>query len=222
MPDRKMVLLDESVPAIKQRWNEGHEVIHSALSWHGMVLLGDDKLTLSLGCHEQIEAEANYGAGRLLFLQKKFEAMARDSKPSFSLVQRISRKFGNSLTSTLWRCIEILDIPAVGIVSQHPRYTDANFDPSSPCRYFIRSRKFVEEFSNVGEQDVFRVVRDACTYKKGGPIAAAEVILVNDRGEKHVFVLETFYNRYEALSLIIHSRAYAIVCAVPNKRCNYR
>jgi hypothetical protein len=179
-----------------------------------MVLLGDDKLTLSLGCHEQIEAEANYGADRLLFLQEKFEAMARGSKPSFSLVQTISRNFGNSLTSTLWRSIEILDVPAVGPASQHPKYTDATFDPNNPCRYFIRSRVYVDEFSNIGEQDVFRIVQKACTYKKGGPIAGGEVLVMNTRGEKHLFTLETFYNRYEALSLILHLKACVTLVAV--------
>ena len=70
VPDRKMILLDETEPDIKQRWNESHEIVHSILEWHGSVLLGDDRLTLNLVCHEQIEAEANFGAGRLLFLQE--------------------------------------------------------------------------------------------------------------------------------------------------------
>jgi Zn-dependent peptidase ImmA (M78 family) len=69
VPDRKIILIDQTEPEIKQRWNESHEVIHSLLEWHGPVMLGDDKLTLNLVCHEQIEAEANYGAGRLLFLE---------------------------------------------------------------------------------------------------------------------------------------------------------
>ena len=60
VPDRKMILLDETEPDIKQRWNESHEIVHSILDWHGSVLLGDDRLTLNLVCHEQIEAEANF------------------------------------------------------------------------------------------------------------------------------------------------------------------
>jgi hypothetical protein len=40
----------------------------------------------------------------------------------------------------MWRLVEALDIPALGIVSQHPRYPDGDFDPTDPCRYFIRVR----------------------------------------------------------------------------------
>ena len=214
VPDHKMVLLDEEVPPIKQRWSEGHEIIHSIVEWHGTMMLGDDKLTLSLGCHEQIEAEANYGAGRLLFLQGKFESMALDSKPSFASVQAISRTFGNSLTSTLWRCIEILDIPALGMVTQHPKYPDDRFDPDNPCRYFISSKRFAGEFSNVTEKEAFAIVRGVTTYKKGGPIAGGDVVLTNDRGESHVFSLETFFNRHEALTFIIHKKPCAPLIAV--------
>ena len=80
VPDRKIILLDETEPDIKQRWNESHEIVHSLLEWHGSVMLGDDRITLNLACHEQIEAEANFGSGRLLFLQEQFESAARDSK----------------------------------------------------------------------------------------------------------------------------------------------
>ena len=214
VPDQKLVLLDEEVPPIKQRWSEGHEIIHSVVEWHGTMMLGDDKLTLSLGCHEQIEGEANYGAGRLLFLQEKFDAVALGSKASFSSVQTISRMFGNSLTSTLWRCIEIQDIPALGMVSQHPKYPDERFDPNEPCRYFIRSKRFASEFSNVTEQEAFGIVQDSCTYRKGGPIAGGDIVLRNDRGEKHVFSLETFYNRHEALTFMTYKKPCAPLLAV--------
>ena len=99
-------------------------LIHSVLEWHGSALLGDNQITLKLGCHERIEAEANYGAGRLLFLQDQFDRIALDSKPDFGLIKEIAHDFGNSMTSTLWRFVEAMDIPALGIVSQHPHYID--------------------------------------------------------------------------------------------------
>lgn len=216
VPDRNRILLDSSQPKLKWRWFEGHEIIHSVIPHHSPLMHGDDLYTLSPDCHAQLENEANYGAGRLLFLQSQLEHFVRSTPPSFRIVKEASKHFHNTMTSSLWRVVETLDIPAVGIVSQHPKYTDATFDPSNPCRYFIRSRKFLDEFSNVSEQDAFRVVQAACTYKQGGPIAGGEVVLTNDRGEKHVFLLEAFYNRYEALSLAIHSKARAVATAVPS------
>jgi len=118
VPDRKIILLDETEPDIKQRWNESHEIVHSLLEWHGSVMLGDDRITLNLACHEQIEAEANFGSGRLLFLQEQFESAARDSKCCMEEDSRAGHSFGNSITSTLWRFVELMDYPVLGVVSQ--------------------------------------------------------------------------------------------------------
>jgi len=34
LPDRKRILLDESLPVLKHRWNEAHEIGHSIIPWH--------------------------------------------------------------------------------------------------------------------------------------------------------------------------------------------
>lgn len=215
VPDRKMILLDETVPPIKQRWSESHEIIHSVLDWHGSVLLGDNQITLKLGCHERIEAEANYGAGRLLFLQEHFDQIALDSKPNFDFIKSIARSFGNSLTSTLWRLVEGMDTPALGVVSQHPHYIDSTFNPSSPCRYFVRSRKFEERFAGVTEMQVFQMLQRVCDFRKGGPIGNDEIVLSDDRGEQHLFSFESFSNRYEVLTLILYLKPRSTSLAVP-------
>ena len=54
------------------RWNEGHEIGHSIIPWHQDIMLGDNALTLYPDCQEQVEAEANHAAGRLLFLRERF------------------------------------------------------------------------------------------------------------------------------------------------------
>jgi hypothetical protein len=74
VPDRKRILIDAELPPPKQRWSEAHEVLHNVLPWHDGVARGDHKRTLSPTCHDQVEGEANHGAGRLLFLGSRFEA----------------------------------------------------------------------------------------------------------------------------------------------------
>lgn len=206
VPDRKIILIDETEPDIKQRWNESHEVIHSLLEWHGSVMLGDDKLTLNLVCHDQVEAEANYGAGRLLFLQGEFERVARDAKCRMEDIRAIGGAFGNSITSTLWRFVELMVEPALGIVSQHPRYTDEKFDPTDPCRYFIRSSAFAQQFSNVEETNAFALLRSKCSWRKYGPIADDEVMLTDDNGHNHIFQLDAFHNHHETLTVFVYKR----------------
>ena len=74
--------------------------------WHDAVMHGDMKRTLSLACEEQVESEANFAAGRLLFLQDAFVEHVRSSPLTFESVKALSKVFGNTITSTLWRAVE--------------------------------------------------------------------------------------------------------------------
>ena len=53
-------------------------------------MFGDTEVTLSPTCHEQIEAQANFGAGRLLFFQDQLRDFMSLSEPNFALVQSIT------------------------------------------------------------------------------------------------------------------------------------
>src|SRR5262249_32834887 len=106
LPDQKRILLDRDLPPIKYRWNEAHELGHNIIPWHASLALGDTEQTLRPFCHAQIEAEANYAAGQILFLGERFAQEARDSPPNLDLIRGMSKRFGNTITSTLWRFVE--------------------------------------------------------------------------------------------------------------------
>jgi len=204
LPDRRRVLIDSSQPKLKWRWSEAHEIIHDGVPWHQDAMFGDTEYTLSPACHEQIEAEANYGAGRLLFFQDQFREFVSGSEPTFELIKSANKRYGNTMTSTLWRLVEALDIPALGLVGPHPRGKSAADGQIQECRYFIRSRAFIEQFASITEQEACNVLRANASYRRGGPIANDEVILSDDRGQKQMFHLESFYNGHEALTIFAH------------------
>jgi hypothetical protein len=199
IPEQKVILLDDALPAPKLRWNEAHEVGHSILEWHQEMLLGDTKITLSPECHERIENEANFAAGRLLFLRDRFTAECLDSEASIKNIQRLSKTFGNTITSTLWRTIETLPYPAVGILSPHPKYRPE--DGQEAWRYFIRSPQFERQFAKSSPESVFNQVRGYCGYTKRGPLGAGDVEITDDNGTSHIFAFETFHNSHESLTL---------------------
>lgn len=200
LPDSKRILIDQDLHPMKQRWGEAHEIGHDIIPWHQGLMLGDTTATLRPGCHAHLEAEANYAVGRLLFLQDGLRERVT-GRPNIKVVRELAKDFGNSLTATLWRVVEALDYPAVGAVTCHPHRTGADFDPTSPCRYFLRSRRFAAEFSRVDELQVFAAVRGYAADRKGGPLGSSDVVLVDDADQDHVFLFETFCNRYEALTL---------------------
>jgi hypothetical protein len=121
------------------------------------------------------------------------------------------------MTSTLWRFVEQLgeEKPMVGLVTVHPHKLPDDHDPAAPCRYFIESPAFRLQFGSVAEVDVFDALQEYCSKAKGGPLGSAEVLLRDVNGTGHVFWFETFFNRYEALTLAYHVREHRLVVAIP-------
>lgn len=217
IPDQKRILLDKDEPVLKHRWNEGHEIAHSILPWHEGAMLGDDINTLIPSCHAQLEHEANYGTGKLLFLRNRFTVEALDLEQTISSVNELADNFGNTRTSTFWRCVETWGarIPVLGVITGHPHPTmrKNNFDEANPCRHFIQSPVFAQKFSNVNEKDVFNEIVSYCSRNRGGPLGAGEVILFDDNGDGHWFSFETFSFHHNILTLGIYSGPHRKVIA---------
>ena len=205
LPDRKRILLDAALPELKHRWNEAHEICHSLLPWHQDVMLGDNTYTLLPACHEEVEAEANCGAGSLLFLRERFTEEAHSIEPTIGGIRKLKRIFGNTISTTLYRFVETtgIDIPLVGMITGHPHVSrrSDDVDPANPCRRFIRSPAFARQFGRISEADLFAVVASYCGAQGGGPLGEDETILTDDNGDRHRFHFETFFNQYDALTL---------------------
>ena len=206
LPDRKRILIDDNVPDLKKRHTEGHEITHSITPHHGPFLFGDDQETLRSSCHEKLEAEANFGSEQLLFLRGRFVAEAHDLPLTLATVRALAKTFGNTMTMTLWRLVEEVrdDEPIFGVISPHPKHLCDDFDSRTPCRYFIESPAFRERFGIVTEVAVFEAIQGYASFSRGGPLGDGDVVFVGRDGERHRFHMETFFNRYEALTLGTH------------------
>lgn len=208
IPDQKRILLDATLPEKKHRWNEAHEIGHSLLPWHEDTMLGDNAHTLSRDCHDQVEAEANFAAGKLLFLRDRFTNEALDLSPNIATIQMLHRTFGNTLSTTFYRFIETVghDKPMVGLISDHPHPDRRahDFDPLLPCRHHIRSGAFANKFSKIRDVDLFSYIAGYCGSQRGGPLGNSEFLIKDDNGDLHRFYFETFFNRYDALTFGVH------------------
>ncbi|ODT86210.1 MAG: DUF955 domain-containing protein [Nitrosomonadales bacterium SCN 54-20] len=218
IPDSKRIMLDGDLPQKKYRWNEAHEIGHSLIPWHDEMMFGDNEQTLSTDCHEQIETEANFAAGRLLFLRDRFSQEACDMNRSITSVQSLHRRFGNTITTTLYRFVETTGIalPILGLITRHPHASQkkSGDDLLPPCRHFIQSPSFAARFSQLTENEIFKAISRYCGAQKGGPLGNAELILKDDNGDQHRFFFETFYNRYDALTMGIYLGPVALMIAV--------
>lgn len=198
MPDRKRIFVDESVPDLKKRWYESHEIGHSLIPWHADYTLGDNRSTLSQGCHERIEAEANYAAGRLLFPNDVFTHQRLASPLSIARVREISKQFGNTITSTLWRCVEQSEELTFAAIGEHPR---RKRDGKPTIEYFIRSQIFAKQFPNVADSDVWSWLCSYCGTRATGPVGATEITIRDANRVPQVFFIESFSNGYNLLTM---------------------
>lgn len=208
LPDQKRIFLDSSLPPLKHRWNEAHEIGHSIIPWHEDAMLGDNNTTLSLDCREQIENEANYAAGRLLFLGDHFYIASESLCPNFKSIAALSKEFGNSLTSTFYRFVEQMGdtTPLVGIVSPHPHSTRraGMVNSQNVCKYFVQSKAFAAQFSRITGDQIFHEAARYCSPASGGILGTSEINLCDNNGELHAFGFETFFNRYDALTIGVY------------------
>lgn len=198
LPDRKRIYIDYSVPDLKKRWCESHEVAHSLIPWHTYYMLGDNRTTLSPACHQIIEAEANYGAGQLIFPHSVFTEARLASQISLSFVQTLAKSFGNTITSTLWRCVEQSEEILFATIGGHPYYSRKEIQN---IEYFICSESFEQQFSNVTEENVWSWILSYCSHTKVGPLGQAEVVIIDVNQESHVFLIESFSNSHSVLTL---------------------
>jgi len=210
LPDQKRILIDRKMPELKQRWGEAHEIGHSLIDWHEPLIHGDQHSTLSISCREQIEAEANYAAGRLLFLQDRFVEEVYSSDICFERIQQLCKTFGNTMTSTLWRTVESLDVPAFGLVSIHPH--DELRDGQEPVRYFLHSQCFKDKFASIAAIQLFRCLGKVC-HGRRGPIGAGDILLSDVNKTQHVFSVECFNNSWDTLTFGVYRKVY--VAPVP-------
>ena len=219
LPDRKRILIDADSPKLKQRWYEAHEVGHSLIPWHEDYPYGDSEETLTPMCAERLESEANYTAGQMLFMMDRFTVEALDLNTSLDSVKALAKHFGNTLTSTLWRFVEEAHhgAPMVGIVTPNPFRVD-NVTPEThrARQYCIESPQFKARFSTISEAYLVNVVNGYISYRRGGPLGKAEVVLIDNNGDKHIFYFDTFSTGYSFLTLGVYKRPAVSLITVPH------
>ncbi|MBX9896403.1 MAG: hypothetical protein K2Y17_00595 [Qipengyuania sp.] len=204
VPSSRRIMIDQEVPQPKHRWIEGHEIGHSLIPWHREFLFGDDSVTLDPSCHATVEAEANFASARLLFLQERFGAEARDCDLDFDTIKMMAKRYGNTLTSTFWRIVEDRepDRPVFGMMTAHPRHPDIGTgENGETIRYFIRSKAFREKFAGFSPEQGYALIEKHATGRRRGPVFEETDTIINDRDEPCEFYFESFCNAYSLLTV---------------------
>lgn len=209
LPDQRRIAIASDLPSPKQRWAQAHEITHSLLPWHETYSQGDQSRTLRLDCHSAIEAEANYGASRLLFMGEMFEPILAEHDLSFADLQRVAKQFGNSLAATHWRVVSCAPRCIVGCSSELPWTGEAN---AGAVRHMFMSPAFASQFGSLDDSTVKNMVNLIIVKgRRGGPCGEGEATMLCKRGERHVFKVSCFNNQHAILTIATYLRPALVV-----------
>ncbi|UCH94809.1 MAG: hypothetical protein JSV88_31750 [Candidatus Aminicenantes bacterium] len=203
-PNESEIYIDSTLPDPKQKWATHHEIEHRILPWHRSFYLGDTVQTLDPNYQQMLEAEANFGASYLMFCGDLFKKEALDTKAEWDSILLLSKRYENSLVTTLRRYVNTThDIPMAAFVST-PNWLEKLDDQKNRCRIFDRSDKFKEQFGNVHPGTLLSKIDENTTRRRGGPIGDFSLSLEDVNGNHHEFRAESFFNSHYVLTLIVH------------------
>ncbi len=208
----KKIFIDDDVVPLKRRFIIAHEIIHDLLPWHRSLLIGDNESTLNPTFHQAMEAEANYGGRRLIFMGEQFQREALDIRFDWKSIQQLKKRYDNTLTTTLWHmvCERDPSQPAFGLISKHPYHDDICAKAgNNNVAYFPRSKGLIEQFSNLTPDIAFSAVTTHASRKKRGPVGEGESIFYDANGDAHIFDIFSFSNTYDLLTYGIYKKPYS-------------
>jgi hypothetical protein len=140
LPDAKKILIDDDLHDIKKRWAEAHEITHDLLDWHKDFMYGDAEMTLLPSCQEMIEAEANFGAGLILFPRYYVQDFLSGKDPLINVAMKLAEDSGNSITAAGWQIAEHASTPTFFMVCEGGSLRD------TVARHVAVSRAFEQRF----------------------------------------------------------------------------
>jgi hypothetical protein len=100
--EERTLFLERRQSPVRRRFTEAHELMHALCPWHRAILRTDTAADLFGPAVQAIEAEANAGAGMLIFGGSRFAS----GRVSMARAQEIATAHGASMHATLHHCVQ--------------------------------------------------------------------------------------------------------------------
>jgi hypothetical protein len=140
--EERTIFLEQGQSEPRRRFTEAHELMHALCPWHEAVLREDTSAELFRPAVELVEAEANAGAGMLLFQGSDFAARVASERPSITAPLALAREYGASVHAALHHYVLTHGAAlAMLVVGRFPRR-----DGSLPVWRSVESRRYRRRF----------------------------------------------------------------------------
>jgi hypothetical protein len=211
--DERALFVDERQSLPRRRFTEAHEIVHLLCPWHAATLRVDTADELFGPLSRGLEAEANYGASRLIFQAGAFAERAGRYDRSLRTAFELAAAFGASRHAAAHHYVETHGHALALLVAG--RWPDAT--GRLPVWRSVESASFRRRFGRL---------EDLPLHTSSGPLApaieaarrssqpvAAALSLTDRGGRARPFSVEVFNNRHCHLALAVERVAAATVRA---------
>jgi hypothetical protein len=218
--EERMLIVDSRQSAPRRRFTEAHEALHLLCPWHAAVFRLDTEAELFGALTRGVEAEANFGAGQLIFQGGSFLADALEHERSLRTPFALARAYGASHHAAAHHYVEGHPDPVALIVAgRWPRS-----DGTLPIWRSIESRSFAHRFGrlpacmpagrlNVREGPDAPLAAAIDEARRSSEPASMPLRLRDRGGRIRSFDAEVFNNRHCHLVFVAERRGVLSVAA---------
>lgn len=203
--DEDRIIVDSGLPELKREFPSFHEATHRILPWHRTYFHGDTAQTVDPDWHEQLEAEANFGASTMMFCGQKFTEHANDCLPCWDTIKLLRKTYKKNYVPTLRRFVEHGPDRAMAMLVSAPLWKEKPADQPERWRHYVPSPQFMAQFGSVTAAELLRLVDENTRQRTGGIVGEFEAFIDDDNGNRRVFKGEAFYNRYYLQTLFVET-----------------
>jgi hypothetical protein len=205
--DERVVFIDGDQPEVRVRFTDAHEAAHALCPWHEDTLrLIDTEQTLFKEMSDHIEAEANYGAARLIFQGDHLMRRALEEQYSIQVPLALAGDYGASSTATIRQYVR--EHPAAVGLLVTGRYARGD---GLPIWYSEESQSFLSRFGRLPVLlpdgpaplragtplgDLIEASRTTSSTREG------TIGLRARDGTDHLFAAETFFNQHTFFMMV--------------------
>ena len=206
--EQRALFVDGGQSAARRRFTEAHELMHALCPWHHAVLREDTEDELFRATRSAVEAEANVGAGLLIFQGGRFRARAAGEPCTLETAQALAAEHGASVQATLHHHVEHHPrAVAMLVTGRFPRR-----DGSLPVWRGTQSAAFRAAHGPIRDHVRDAVpagtpLRELIEAARVGSAAATSALSLRRAGRRgRRFAVRAHYNRHTFLVLVADPR----------------
>lgn len=144
----QLIYVKSDLHPIKIPFVKSHSLAHSKLDWHRATfdLLEDNKEQLSPEAIDKLEQEANFFAAEIVFQGTHFNEMSLGDPLGLKAPVKLSKEFGASMYSSMWRYVEYNPHPCALFVYNQPQLEPTSGFTVATRRRTICSESYIDIF----------------------------------------------------------------------------